>query len=673
MQAPPKLSVTTKQYHALCAVCNVFVPPVNQPNGNDDTSFWQLKASDTQVPHHILELVAQLPPAEQSEIKQLLTLLASPLFGLTCFKGLKSINAMPFKQRETALQSWSGSRFVTLRKAFNALRKLTTFIHYGISHIGHDNPNWKHLKYPGPISAPPQLPKPMQPFFPPNDLQLTADVVVIGSGAGGGLAAGMLAQAGYEVIVLEKGDYLSPSDLNQREVEMIQRTFEQKGALTTADGGVSVFAGSCLGGGTTVNWTAAIPTPDYILQEWATQHQLPHLLTTHYQHSMKAVMEAAGVTQSESNHNIQNRYLWRGSEMLGNTPKVVPRNVSGCNATNEGKSCGYCCLGGCQANNKNSTLKTWLQQAYQHGAKIMTHATAQKIKVKKGKVIGVEAIQHHPSGRTHSISIKAPLVVLAAGALHTPALLLKSGIRHPHIGQHLYLHPTVLVSGYYPQVVNPWFGAMISSINDTDAHLEGHFGARIETPPIHPGLWAMAAPWHSAIQHKSYMLKIAHSANLIVLTRDKFGGSVQLNSKGFPVLSYPVHHLTVKHLLVGIEKAARILLATGAEEVTFPHHVFRHVTHNTTETALKKFFAQMPEWGWKSGQFSLFSAHQMGTCRMGADAKTHPLNPQGEVNGVKGLFVADASALPAASGVNPMMSIMALSHYTIKQLIASGK
>ncbi len=666
----PKLQINPKQYEALCAVCNTFVAPIDYEN-NGESAYWQLKATDLEVPDRILELAAQLPPAEQAELKQLFSLLASPLFGLTCFKGLKSIADMPFTKREAALQSWSNSRIPQLRKAFNALRKITTFIHYGISYNNQPNPTWAFIKYPGPLSLPKPVPKPIIPFTPPDDTQLSCDVVVIGSGAGGGLAAGMLAEAGFEVILLEKGAYLNESDFDQREVSMIQRTFEQQGALTTADGSVSIFAGSCLGGGTTINWTAAIKTPDYILQEWAEQHGLPHLLTDSYQESFNAVLSAANITQSESNHNAQNRYLWRGSELLGNTPKLVPRNVKGC-AADECQSCGYCGFG-CQSGNKQGTLKTWIQRAYDKGAKIMVHTAAQKILTKKGKATGVEAIQTNASGRKTRIHIKASTVVVAAGALHTPALLMRSGIHHPHIGQHLYLHPTVVVSGCYPNPVNPWWGTMISALNDDYARMNENYGVRIETPPAHTGLMALAMPWQSAIQHKSYMLKMANAASFIVLTRDKFGGSVSIDRKGYPSYHYALNAFDLTHLLAGIQKSARMLLATGAEDVVFPHHRFRNITGNTTENALLKYFNQMPEWGWKSGQFSLFSAHQMGTCRMGGNAKTHPLTPEGEMVKVKGLYVADASAFPASSGVNPMMSIMALSHYTIKQLIGKMK
>lgn len=664
----PKLKISPKQYEALRLVCNTFIPAMENEENHQNTGFWRLKATDLEVPDRILELAARLPLPEQKELKQLLTLLASPVFGLTCRSGLHSIRQMPFNQREKALQSWSKSRFAVLRKAFNVLRKLTTFFHYGISYQNLPNPSWEAIGYLGPLQQPVQAPKPIQPYTAHGDSELTCDVVVVGSGAGGGLAAGMLAEAGFEVILLEKGEYLNESDFNQREADMIQRSYEQQGALTTNNGSVGILAGSCLGGGTTINWTGALRTPDYILQEWASEHQLRHLTGQQYAKSLDAVMEAAGVTQSESNHNVQNRFLWRGSELLGDTPKIIPRNVEGCSADGC-KSCGYCGFG-CQAGNKKGTLKTWIQRAYQAGARIMVQTAAQKVLVKRGSVAGVEALQIHPSGRKCRVLVKASCVIVAAGALHTPALLLKSGIHHPVIGQNLFFHPTVLVSGLYNQPVNPWWGTMMSALNDAAARFTDNYGVRLETPPVHPGLWATATPWQNALQHKAHMLRMAQTANFIVLTRDKFGGNITLDRKGNATYHYNLNRYDLKHLLAGIEKAARIHLAAGAEEIVFPHHQLRHVTGNTNESALLKFFTQMPEWGWKPGQFSLFTAHQMGTCRMGGNPKTHPLSPEGQVNGVKGLYVADASAFPASSGVNPMISIMALSHYTIQQIIS---
>lgn len=665
----PKLKITSKQYEALRLVCNTFIPAMESEVNSQNAGFWHLKATDLEVPDRILEMAATLPLPEQKELKQLLSLLSSPVFGLSAWLGFGSIAQMPFNKRQKALQSWSNSRFVMLRKAFNVLRKLTTFFHYGISYNNRPNPAWEAIKYPGPLQKPEPVAKPIQPYIAHGDTELTCDVVVIGSGAGGGLAAGMLAEAGFDVVLLEKGAYLNESDFTQREVDLIQKTYEQQGALTTANGSVGILAGSCLGGGTTINWTGSLRTPDYILQEWATQHQLPHLTGLQYAKSLDAVMESVSVTQSESNHNVQNRLLWRGSELLGDAPKIIPRNVENCSA-DECKSCGYCGFG-CQAGNKKGTLKTWIQRAYRAGARILVQTTAQKVLVKRGSITGVEAVQIHPSGNKCRLLVKAPRVVLAAGALHTPVLLLKSGIAHPAIGQNLYFHPTVLVCGLYNQPVNPWWGTMMSALNDNAARLHDNFGARLETPPLHPGLWATATPWLNALQHKTHMLRMAQTANFIVLTRDKFGGYITLNRKGHAAYHYNLHAYDLKHLLAGIEKAARTHLSAGAEEIVFPHHQLRHVTGNTNDSALLKFFTQMPEWGWKPGQFSLFTAHQMGTCRMGGNPKTHPLTPEGQIASVKGLYVADASAFPASSGVNPMISIMAMAHFTVQQIISN--
>src|SRR5690606_27380244 len=139
----------------------------------------------------------------------------------------------------------------------NTLKALTALFFYGASTADASNPNWPALGYPGPISAPPQVERPIRPLTPARDVTLTCETVVVGSGAGGGVVAGELAEAGQDVLVIEKGPYADRADFTQREVETMQRLYEQRGALTTKSGSVSVLAGSCLGGGTTINWAGS--------------------------------------------------------------------------------------------------------------------------------------------------------------------------------------------------------------------------------------------------------------------------------------------------------------------------------------------------------------------------------------------------------------------------------
>ena len=203
------------------------------------------------------------------------------MLGLTWFGPLKPFRKLDAAQREQLLQSWAASHLPPLRKGFQALRKLCVLLYYGGS-MAEVPAAWGFLGYPGPDERPVAAPRPIQPpeTGPKTPPTYTCEVLVIGSGAGGGVVAGELAEAGFDVLVLEKGPYCHGGDFTQREVDMLGTALRRQGGpQPPSDGGIGILAGSCLGGGTTVNWAGAFRTPDYVLQEWAREHAAPHFTT----------------------------------------------------------------------------------------------------------------------------------------------------------------------------------------------------------------------------------------------------------------------------------------------------------------------------------------------------------------------------------------------------------
>jgi choline dehydrogenase-like flavoprotein len=249
--------------------------------------------------------------------------------------------------------------------------------------------------------------------------------------------------------------------------------------------------------------------------------------------------------------------------------------------------------------------------------------------------------------------------------------LIRSGLQHPHIGRHLNLHPTVSVAARYNDVMNPWWGNMMSALSNQVAQVDGLYGAKLETPPVHTGLMGMALPWISGRQHKEAVLQAKHFGAFIVLTRDRDGGRVTVDKRGNPVLDYTISNYDLNHLLKGIEAASQLHVAAGAEELYFPHNSFKTFKSSRGEAALKAMMAEMPHWGWKANQFPLFTAHQMASCRMGGNRATHPVSPSGETYEVKNLYVADASAFPECSGANPMLSTQTLAYYVAQAIKAA--
>ena len=670
------MQFTDAQRATLRALADTFIPELAPPEGAaSEAAYWEQAGSAGIDLDKMAEALAAQPAGARQEFQQLLKLLDSPALGLTWFGPLRPFGRLAPGQREKLLQSWAASGVPHLRKGFQALRKLCMFLYYGGSTAEQGRFVWEYIGYPGP-QVPPETvapERPLRPLQPTHDVHYDCDVLVIGSGAGGGVVAGELAAAGHDVLVLEKGPYFHGSDFSQREVDMLGALYDARGTLSTQDGGVALLAGSCLGGGTTVNWAGAFRTPDYVLQEWAREHQAPHFVSEEFKQSLNAVSRTLGVNIDYTRHNGQNQALLDGSRRLGQEVKLIPRNERHPTDSDEHfRGMGYSCFGD-RHGVKQGTLNTYLQTAFEHGARLLCDTRVERVTVAQGRATGAEAVYTTPEGRSVRVTVHARRVVVAGGAIQTPALLLRSGLRHPHLGQHLHLHPTVVVSGIYPQAMNAWHGPMMSVVNDGFTMLDGtNFGAKLETPPAHPGLMSMVLPWSSGRQHKELMRQAAHIGSFIVLTRDRDGGRVTIDKQGTPLIDYTLSDFDHRHLLRGVRAAADIHVAAGAGTILLPHGTLPRLYTENGRLLNPEVLDNLPQLSWKANQFGLYSAHQMSTCRMGGDAATHPASPSGELYEVKNLFVADASAFPACSGVNPMLTIMALAHYMAQGLKATA-
>ncbi len=681
------MQITPRQRQALSAMCDALIPSISRPN--DPQGYWKRKASDLYVSDRMLELVNELPEEDQQAFRQLLNLISYPTLGLSWLGPMKSAAYLSLEERESLLRSWAGSPIPSLRKAFNTLKKLCGFFYFGWSTQESPNPNWSSLGYPGPIHQQTTTDAISGSTLNPNyseenphvlhdkeDMLLLSDgqtlycdSVVIGSGAGGGVVAAELAAAGDEVIVLEKGHYVPDQNLSQREVEMMGLLYERKGAFTSLDGGTTILAGSCFGGGTAVNWAASLRTPDYILHEWATEHNNPQFLDPSYKKCFD-IIEARTHTHSlPCTHNHQNQSLINGAQSLGYHTDIIPRNqipFEGGMDESTWRNYGFSCLGDSQAQ-KMGTHRSFLLDAIKEGAVVLTQTEADRIVTRRGIAHAVLATHTDSNGQKISIRIRAKRIVCSAGSLHTPTILLRSGLSHAEIGKNLYLHPTVAVTGKYIDPVLPWYGPMMSALSDQFTRLDGNFGYKLETPPVHPGLMGLSASWESGRQYKQSMLDAPHLASFVVLTRDRFGGQVIPSKQKQPLVRYNLSLYDRKHLLHGIQEAVKIHHAAGAEEVRVQHNQ----PHNffPRKDYLTHYLQKLSRKPWQTNHFLLFSAHQMGSCRMGGGNIRHPIKPNGETREIKNLFVADASLFPQCSGVNPMLSVQALSFYVAQHLI----
>jgi choline dehydrogenase-like flavoprotein len=260
-----------------------------------------------------------------------------------------------------------------------------------------------------------------------------------------------------------------------------------------------------------------------------------------------------------------------------------------------------------------------------------------------------------------TVNVHAKTVIVAAGSVHSPALLLRSGVRLPALGRHLALHPATAVLANMDEEIRPWTGTVQAHYSDQFADLDNGYGFKFETAPVHPSLQALAAPWESAAQHRAHMAGLPRTALVGILLRDRFGGRVTVDSDGAAVVDYRLSRYDRAHLRRAIAGAAEVLEAAGAREIWLP--LARDVRYRPgPENARAQWLGRVDAAGWGPNELLLVTFHQMASCRMGANARTSVVDAEHRVWGIRGLYVADASVFPTSSGVNPMLTVMAIAH-----------
>ncbi|MDQ6714430.1 MAG: GMC family oxidoreductase N-terminal domain-containing protein [Candidatus Dormibacteraeota bacterium] len=626
----------TSRDRALAAVCDTFVP------GDQDRL---PSASALGVPQRLRsEIEALHQPALLREFDRLLDTIDSPVLNAVLSGRAVRFSSLSREQREDYLRRWAGSRLPLKRRAFQVLKRLTLLYTYGAP----DSPYWEWAGY-----TPPALVRPAQPAVltirqPGPGETVEADACVIGCGAGGGVAAAVLAARGKRVVVLERAVLRTEREFDGRELAGFAALFVDRGIASTEDRSISLLAGSAVGGGTVVNWSTSLRLPASIRHEWRSLG-VDDELDAHYD----AVEARLDIDTDESPRNGPNAVLERGLQQLGLAHTTIPRNVRGCG------DCGHCGFG-CRPGAKQSTLRTYLVDACRDGAEILHGCEAVRLELSHGRVTGVVA---QVTGG--ELRVRAPLVALAGGSLLSPALLLRSGVGGDHAGRHLALHPTVAVAGIYDQPVRLWSGVPQSVVSEAFADLVPGYGFRIECPPALPGILAASVPWWSATQHRQLMAQAAQTAAFIAIVRDREGGRVTVDRRGQAQASYRVETESARHLIRAMIETVRIHRAAGARQVATPH------TPPLTlgrDGDLGAYEAEIERRGVVANRITLFSAHQMSTCRMGAERRSSVTNPDGQVWNVAGLYVTDASAFPASSGVNPMLTVMALARRSAQRM-----
>ena len=648
----PQLSESQRE--ALRAFCDTIIPSIEREP--DPEGFWGRKASDLAIDGAVADLVLGIPDETvRGGLLQLLDVLAS-----------QGIARRPSQlSREQIIRNLQLAS-PDAAAGVNALQGMTCFLYYGAPdpETG-QNPNWKVFGYPGPTSPAPDVPKPIAPLTPDDGATLEADAVVVGSGSGGGVIAGTLAKAGLKVIVVEAGGYFNESDFAQLELKAYQEMYWRGGPNPTADGNISLQAGTALGGGTVINWQNCLRTKPWVREDWAREHGLEGVDGPEYDRHLDTVLTRISATDECSDLNGPHQRLREGCESLGWDFRTIVRNADRGKYTPE--HAGYAGFGD-QSGAKQSGDKTWLLDAVENGADVLVRTRAQRILVEGGRAAGVECVRLGEDGATAvgSVTVRAPRVVVACGSLESPALLLRSGIGGPAVGQYLRLHPALAVLGVYSEDQQGWWGAPQTGLCDTFCNRGDGFGYLIEGAQYAPAIGASAVPWVGGLEHKERMVDWRFGATIIALIRDRGHGAVTIDGTGEAVPSYSVDdEVDRRNLWHAVESITRIHHAAGAKAIISLAQGSPTWRYGDD---LDAFIARATRMPLRGGGQKLFSAHQLGSCRMGSDPATSVANPWGELHDTPGVWIGDGSAFPTATGTNPMISIMALAHRTAEAI-----
>jgi choline dehydrogenase-like flavoprotein len=489
----------------------------------------------------------------------------------------------------------------------------------------------------------------------------SADVCIIGSGCGGGASAKVLAQAGKKVIVIEEGSYFKTRDFQPTEEFAFTNLYRQRAGQATDDLAVTVLQGKCVGGSSTVNWTTSLRTPEFVLQQWAKEFGVMGMGTRDLDPYFERIEKYLNIhVEPEENHNLQNRLILEGARKLGYRAKASGRNTRDCAKLG---ACGF----GCPIGAKMSVNVTYIPDAEKAGATVFADFRAERIETKgnRKRVIGAVVDKTTRKPKTDFV-IEAPIVVVSASSIFSPLLLLKSnlGISSGHVGKHLTFHLTSALLGIFDHPMFPSNGIPQSALCDEFLNKNGDGGGFwMEAVPATPTLAALAVPGFGS-EHRALMRQYPAMGATIVLVKEiDSEGTVTANKYGRPSISYDLGARDLEYLKQGLKATAELQFAAGAKEV---------ITLHATKTSFKnvdEIDKKLGDAHWGTNEIALYSAHPLGTCRMGGDARTSVVDSNCQTHDVKGLFVIDGSVTPTSLGVNPQVTLLAIAEKSAEWIV----
>ncbi|MBI2890294.1 MAG: GMC family oxidoreductase [Nitrospirae bacterium] len=595
-------------------------------------------------PSRMVEVVRRLFPKPEIDLLKVADWLSLIIeYQPWCTGYFKRFSALPRDKQEEVLKGWVESRSETRRLLIILLRTLCSMSHY--SH----HATWGELGYDGPWIG--RIPIPHEPVRvagvlsaddPAVPERLSAHTVVIGFGAGGGVLATELAERGVEVLALEAGPYLTSDGMTQREEEMIPWLFRDFGMRQTRDRGVNIVQGQGVGGSTVHNINLCYRAPEWILEEWAERSGLDLFRGGGMNPYYERVEDRIRVNRiPEQMVNRNNRITWDGATKLGWAAEIARHNRTNCLGS------GFCEIG-CAYDRKNNVAVAYLPSFVEHGGRIVSRCKVDRIVMEGKAVRSIEAVSM--GGRRLTIDCKR--VVVSAGGIDTPAILIRSGLkdRNAWIGRGLHLHPGTTVAGLFEEPVEGWRG-IPQSVVVTEFLAPRPEGAYVIVSAFaHPLMFGAMVPGVGRF-HRELMTNYRYIAAVSPFIHDRTEGEVEPDGEGRPRIAYELTEPDCESLRDSWVKGAEILLAAGARRLllAMPEGV---ILEGRDQVARIR--------GFDVRKSPLVSVHPQSACRMASDPGRGAVDEGCALFGWEGVYVCDTSLYPDSIGSPPQLTAMAL-------------
>lgn len=489
---------------------------------------------------------------------------------------------------------------------------------------------------------------------------LECDAVVVGTGAGGAPVAKALAERGHAVLLLEEGPLFTRQDFTGRPLEMMKRMYRRAGAtVALGNTAIPIPLGRGVGGTTLINSGTCFRAPRSVLDHWA-EDGLTALGGDGLARFYDEVEAVLGVGPSSPEAlGAPARLIAKGCDALGWSHHRLRRNAPGCDGQ------GLCCFG-CPTDAKRSTNVSWVPLALGAGAQLMTGFEVTRIRAEGDAAVGVDGVV---AGTRTPLAVRARVVVLACGTLLTPALLQRNGLGRTsrQLGRNLSIHPASAAMGVFDEDVQAWRavpqGYAIDEFTGDGLYFEG---AQV---PLNLSAASLTGFGPSYV---ALMERFNQAFTFGFMVKDSSRGRVTRGRNGVPRITYVVNERDRATLQRGFGLLARVFFAAGATAVHLPVLGFERLR---SPADLDRFDRADVA----ARHMDLTAYHPLGTARMGVDPLRSVVNVDHELHDLNNLFVCDGSVVPSSLGVNPQVTIMALSlraaegiHRRLERLAARG-